>query len=145
MIWLNRLSRSIAKNACDKNCAPNHGNARSGGVSLSLFCWWSFDTTLSDIKRTSEMIKMSLPFDRVALDMMETLLTDGVARENFNVSELGSSFSNNNLRLFRKTTLSPPIVRICCSLSMSFKLNGCFCWITCFLKIFSVNSGTLNG
>lgn len=36
VIWVNLGSRSNAKNECDKNCAPNHGKARSGGVSLSL-------------------------------------------------------------------------------------------------------------
>lgn len=33
---VNRLSFSKAKNECDRNCAPNHGNASNGGVSLSL-------------------------------------------------------------------------------------------------------------
>lgn len=33
---VNRLSFSNAKNECDKNCAPNQGNANNGGVSLSL-------------------------------------------------------------------------------------------------------------
>lgn len=38
-------SLSNAKNEWDKNCAPNHGNAKSGGVSLSLCIW-----NVNDIK-----------------------------------------------------------------------------------------------
>lgn len=34
---VNRESRSNARNECERNCAPNHGNANNGGVSLSLF------------------------------------------------------------------------------------------------------------
>lgn len=85
MTCVNRLSRSRAKKACDKNCEPNHGKARRGGVSLSLFCWWSFDTIASDMKRTSEMTKISFPFDSDALETIETLLTLGdaeIANEN---------------------------------------------------------------
>lgn len=39
VIIVKRGSLSNAKNECDKNCAPNHGKAKSGGVSLSLCIW----------------------------------------------------------------------------------------------------------
>lgn len=48
---------------------------------MSLFCWWSFETIDSDMNRTSEMTKMSLPLESVAFETIDTLLTLGDALE----------------------------------------------------------------
>lgn len=46
---------------------------------MSRFIWWSFETTVSDTKSTSEMRKTSLPLGRVKSERIVTLLTVGEA------------------------------------------------------------------